>query len=481
MHHFLVQVVYYAEFVLIAYFILANLGYTILMTLSLYSVSLHATYAARKPYSDLVDSPVTPPVALIIAAYNEQDTIVQTVLSMLDLNYTEKEVVVVDDGSEDATVERLIERFRLQRMDLIFRERIKTGQPLAYYHNPTFPELFVIQVEHGGKSHALNAGINMARSPYFCTVDADSIIESDALLRLMAPVVHSPRQVVVSGGIVRIANGCTLRNGRLEGMSLPSTWLERCQIVEYIRTFLFGRPGWSMMNATFIASGCFCLLHRESVIGAGGFGDDTVTEDIDVIAAVRRHLVEEKKDFLVVFTSDPICWTEAPKKLGMLARQRRRWQLGLTQTLWKNKDMIFNPKYGTTGMLSMPFHALIEVIGCVVEALGTLIILPISLFVIHTPWWIFFLFLLLSIGYGTLLSMGSVVLEEVTLRRYPRLKHVAILMLYAVIENLGYRQIVTFFRAYGVLQAFRGRRKQQWEHIEHTGFRTDRPVTVVPR
>src|SRR5258708_9448429 len=168
MHHFLIQLVWYSNYVLIAYFILANLGYTILMTLSLYSVSLHATYAARKPYSDLVDSPVTPPVALIIAAYNEQDTIVQTVLSMLDLNYTEKEVVVVDGGSEDATVERLIERFRLQRMDLIFRERIKTGQPLAYYHNPTFPELFVIQPEHGGQPHAFDAGLHRALNPYIC-------------------------------------------------------------------------------------------------------------------------------------------------------------------------------------------------------------------------------------------------------------------------------------------------------------------------
>ncbi len=471
MHHFLVQLVWYSDLVLIGYFILANLGYTILMTLSLYSVSLHATYAARKPYSDLVDSPVTPPVALIIAAYNEQDTIVQTVLSMLDLNYQDKEVIVVDDGSTDSTVGRLIERFRLLRMDLIYRERIKTGQPLACYHNPVFPELFVIQVQHGGKPHALNCGINMARSPYFCTVDADSIIERDALLRLMAPVVHSAGNVVVSGGIVRIANGCTLRNGRLEGMSLPSGWLERCQIVEYIRTFLFGRPGWSMMNATFIASGCFCLLHREAVIIAGGYTTDTVTEDIDVIAAIRRHMVREKKDFQVVFTSDPICWTEAPRQLGMLARQRRRWQLGLTQTLWKNRGMLFNPRYGATGMLSMPFHLLIEVIGCVVEALGTLVILPISFIVFHTPWWIFAIFLLLSIGYGTLLSMGSVVLEEVTLRRYPRLKHVAILMMYAIIENIGYRQIVTFFRAYGVLQALKGRNRQKWEHVEHSGIR----------
>lgn len=475
MHETLVRIVYYADIVFIVYFIAANLGYTILMFLSLYSVSLHAKYAARKPYIDLADSPVTPPVAIVIAAYNEQETIVHTVLSMMELNYQEKELVVVDDGSTDGTLDRLIERFRLKRMDLIFRERLKTGQPLAYYHNPTFPDLFVISVKHGGKALALNAGINLARSPYFCTVDADCVIEKDALLRLMAPVLQSKENVVVSGGIVRIANGCTLRNGRLEKIGLPSSWLERCQIVEYIRTFLFGRPGWNMLNATFIASGAFCVLHKESVIGAGGFGDETVTEDIDMIAAVRRHLTAEKRKFRIVFTSDPICWTEAPRSLRMLARQRRRWQLGLTQTLIRNRDMIFNPKYGATGLLSMPFHLLIEVIGCVVEASGTILI-PLCLLVIGTPFWIFLLFLCLSIGFGTLLSMGSVMLEEITLQRYPRPKQVFILMIYAVIENIGYRQIVTFFRAYGVLQSFRKHRKNRWEHVEHQGM-IARPAT----
>lgn len=468
MHEFLLRLVYYADIVFLVYFIGANLAYTVLMALSLYSVSLHAKYAARKPYRDLADSPVTPPVAVVIAAYNEEATIVQTVLSLMRLNYQEKEIVVVDDGSTDSTLPRLMDRFRLKRMDLIFRESLKTGQPLGFYHNPVFPELIVISMTHGGKSRALNAGVNMARSPYFCTVDADCIIERDALLRLMAPVLQSNDNVVVSGGIVRIANGCTLRNGRLAKMGLPSSWLEMCQIVEYIRTFLFGRPGWNMLNATFIASGAFCVLHKDSVIGAGGFSSDTVTEDIDMIAAVRRFLVREKRKFKVIFTSDPICWTEAPRSLGMLARQRRRWQLGMTQTLIRNRDMLFNPHYGSTGMVSMPFHLFMEVCGCVVEAFGTLVLIPISLIVLGTPLPIFLLFLLLAVAYGTLLSMGSVVLEEITLRRYPRLKDVMILMAFAVVENIGYRQVVTFFKAYGVLQSFRRRRK--WEVVEHEGL-----------
>lgn len=468
MHDLLVKLVYYADIVFLLYFVAANLGYTVLMVLSLYSVSLHAKYAARKPYRDLADSPVTPPVAIVIAAYNEEAGIVQTVLSLMRLNYPEKELIVVDDGSTDSTLDLLIHRFQLQRMDLIFRQSLATGQPLACYHNPNFPELTVVAMSHGGKSLALNTGINMARSPYFCTVDADCIIERDALLRLMAPVLQFKDTVVVSGGIVRIANGCTLRDGRLAKVGLPGSWLELCQVVEYIRTFLFGRPGWNMLNANFIASGAFCVLHKDSVIKAKGFSNDTVTEDIDMIARVRRYLTQEKRKFKVMFTSDPICWTEGPRSLGMLARQRRRWQLGMTQTLFRNRDMIFNRTYGSTGMLSMPFHLFMETCGCVVEAIGTIVLIPISLIVLRTPMTMFLLFFMLAVAYGTLLSMGSVVLEEITLRRYPRLRDVMTLMAFSVVENVGYRQVVTFFKAFGVLQSFR--RKRSWEVVKHEGI-----------
>ena len=468
MREFLGGLVYYSDIVFLIYFFVVNLGYTALMALSLYSVSLHAKYAARKPYRDLADSPVTPPVAIVIAAYNEEANIVQTVLSLMQLTYPEKELIVVDDGSSDSTIDVLIHRFQLRSMDLIFREALKVGQPRACYYNPEFPELVVLAMRHGGKSCALNAGINMARSPYFCTVDADCVIEQDALLRLMAPVLQSGDNVVVSGGIVRIANGCTLENGRLAKMELPKSWLELCQVVEYIRTFLFGRPGWDMLNATFIASGAFCVLHRESTIAAGGFSDNTVTEDIDIIAAIRRNLTARKIKFRVVFTSDPVCWTEAPHSLRMLARQRRRWQLGMTQTLFRNRDMIFNRAYGNTGTLSMPFHLFMEVFGCVIEAFGTVVLIPISLIILKTPLPIFFVFMFLAVVYGTLLSMGSVVMEEITLRRYPRLKDVMILMLFSVLENIGYRQIVTIFRAYGVLQSLR--RRSKWEHVKHKGL-----------
>ena len=470
MHSLILNISDYLSTVIVVYFLVTNAMYLVLMAASLYAVTLHARSSVSGRHRAIAHSPATPPVALIVSAHNEERAIVDTVLALLALDYPAKEVVVVDDGSTDGTVRRLIERFDLEAMDLLYRERVPAKRPFAFYHNPALPELIVLSKPNGGKPDGLNAGLNMARSPYFCTVDADSMIEHDALLQLMTPVVQSDVPTVVSGGVVRIANGSRVKGGHVLELDLPKSWIERCQIVEYMRTFLFGRPGWNLLQATFICSGAFCLFHKETVVLAGGFSTDTVTEDIDVIASLHRYLRQHRLKYRMVFTSDPVCWTEAPRSIAMLARQRRRWQLGLTQTVMKHNDMIFNPRYGALGMISMPFHAYIEAIGCVVEAAGTIFV-PFAFLIGAMPLSLFVLILLLAVGYGTLLSMGSVLLADINLHRYPRLRHVMILMGYAVIECLGYRQMTAFFRAQGVLQYFAGWKK--WELVTHRGLARD--------
>jgi cellulose synthase/poly-beta-1,6-N-acetylglucosamine synthase-like glycosyltransferase len=465
-HRILLQLLDYANLIILTYFLVANAVYTVLMVISLYAVTLHSRFAAHTSHADIADSPATPPITVIVPAYNEQDVITDTVGALLRLEYPEKQILVVDDGSSDETLSRLIAEFGLQRMDLIYRERIPSKAPWGFFLNPEIPNLLVLAKEHGGKAEALNTGLNMCRSPFFCTVDADSIVERNALLRLMAPVMHASVETLVSGGLVRIANGSSLANGEVTEVGLPGTWIERCQVVEYIRTFLFGRPGWNFLKGNFITSGAFCLLHRESAILAGGFGSDTVTEDIDMIATLRT--LSEKKGWSsqMVFTTEPVCWTECPKKLKMLARQRRRWQLGLVQTVFKHDRLIFNWKQGRLGLLSMPFHAYVESFGSVIETLG-LVILPLSLFVGAMPLLLFLLIMFLAVGYGALLSIASVLLAEATIRRYPKLSEMLTLVAYAFLENFGYRQIVSAVRAHGVFQFLLGKRR--WELVAHKG------------
>jgi cellulose synthase/poly-beta-1,6-N-acetylglucosamine synthase-like glycosyltransferase len=466
MSNALIYVLDYCNALIFQYFVLANVVYTALMIISLYVVSLHSRLTARQHDPSIQDSPTTPPVALIVPAYNEAGVIEQTVDSLLALEYPEKEIIVVDDGSTDGTVDVLRERFQLVRLDVIYRQVVPANRPIAFYQSLSHPELVVVRKQNGGKPDALNVGINLARSPYFCTVDADSVIERQALLRLVTPVIHSQVPVIVSGGLVRIANGCDIEKGHIAKIDLPKSWIERCQTVEYIRTFFFGRPAWNFLNATFITSGAFCLLDREATIAVGGFSKNTVTEDTDVIANLHKHMRAAKRPYRIVFSTDPICWTICPRDLRMLGRQRRRWQLGLIQTVMRHDELLFNPRYGALGLFSVPFHAYVEGLGSVLEALGYVLV-PLAFVVGTMPLPLLLLFLFLAVGYGALLSVSSVFLEDITLLRYPSMRHLAVLVGYAIIENLGYRQLMTLFRAQGVLQYFRG--AGRWETVTHKG------------
>jgi cellulose synthase/poly-beta-1,6-N-acetylglucosamine synthase-like glycosyltransferase len=451
---------------LASYFIAGNGVYTVLMVISLVSVWLHNRRLAYEGLDQLRSSTVTPPVTLIMPACNEQEAIVGAVRSALKLDYPDLQVIVVDDGSTDRTLERLAEAFGLVRMDQIYRPPLRARNIRGFFSNPQFPRLFVVSKENGGKPDALNVGINICRTPYFCTLDADCILERNALLRLMRPIIASAANVVASGGIIRILNGCKVRDGQVVEVALPATGLERFQVVEYLRSFLFGRTGWDLLGGTVIIAGAFAVFHRETVVEAGGFALDTVTEDMDLIVRIRRWAVDHKRSIRMSFTSDPVCWAECPASLRMLARQRRRWQLGLCQTLWKNSQVLFNPKFGVVGLLSFPFQLYVEALGAVVELLGYALIpfafmLGMSLPQLYLP------FVVLGLAYAAFLSVGSVVLEDLTHRRYPSLRDLGILILYALVENFGYRQLLLFYRFQGVVRFLTGFR--EWEKVAHVG------------
>jgi cellulose synthase/poly-beta-1,6-N-acetylglucosamine synthase-like glycosyltransferase len=451
---------------IVAYFFIANGTYTFLMILSLVSVWLHNRRLTYQGLDELRESVVTPPATIIMPAWNEQDIIVQSVSSILKTDYPNLEVVVVDDGSTDETLVRLVNAFRLVEMDLIYRPRLPTRPVRGFYMNPRIPNLLVISKENGGKPDALNVGINTCRTPYFCTLDSDCLLERDALLRLMQPIIRSPQNTVASGGIVRILNGCEVKEGQVVKVGLPAGRVERFQVVEYLRSFLFGRTGWNLLGGTLIVSGAFAVFHRETVIDAGGFKHDTVTEDMDLVVQIHHWAIHKRRKIKMNFTSDPVCWTECPASLANLSKQRRRWQMGLFQTLWKYSEMLFNRKYGVIGMLSYPFQLYIEGFGAAVEFLGYFMV-PMALMLGIVPPTLFVLFVVLGLVYGSFLSVCAVLLEELTYRRYPSFKDLSTLLGYAVIENIGYRQVVLYYRFQGLVRFLTGFRS--WEKVVHVG------------
>ena len=452
--------------IVLSYFFLGNGFYTILLLLSLRATSVHVRRLTYQGLDALRKSPLTPPVTIIIPAWNEAGVITHAVASALQADYPQLQVIVVDDGSTDLTLDRLVENFQLVEMDGTYHPTLPTAPLRAFYLNPEIPNLLVVSKVRGGKPDALNAGINLCRSPYFCNLDADCLLERDALLRLMDPIVNSTVETVVSSGIVRILNGCATRNGRVVKVGLPSGALERFQVVEYLRSFLCGRTGWHLLGGTLIVSGAFAVFHRPTVIEAGGFCHDTVTEDMDLVLSLHQWAADKHRKVHISFTSDPVCWTECPASLTMLARQRRRWQLGLCQTLWKHSAILFRQKYGIVGCLSFPFHSFVEGLGAAVETLGYFFVPLGFLFGLVSPF-VLMVFVLLGFIYGSFLSVGAVLVEELTYRRYPRFRDLLTLLGYAAFENFGYRQLILYFRFQGTLKFLAGSR--HWEKVSHAG------------
>lgn len=448
----------------IVYFFVGNGVYTLLMLISIVSAVAYNRRLGYQGLDGLRGSPATPPVTIIVPAYNEQDSILETVCSALQSDYPDFHLIVVDDGSTDETLPRLLREYQLGKVDCIIRSPLPVRRFYAAYASAEHPRITVIAKENGGKADALNAGINFCRTPYFCILDADCVVEPDALLRLMRPIVQSSREVLVSGGVIRIRNGCKVADGRIERVRLPRLWMEKLQVVEYLRGFLFGRLGWDLTGGTLIVSGAMALFPRQRVIDAGGFSARTVSEDMELIVRLRRQAAREERRARTSFILDTICWTECPSSISMLARQRRRWQLGLCQTIAINLSMLFNSRYGRAGLVSFPFHLFIEALGSAVEFAGYLAVpiaflLRLALLNFYVP------LIILSLVYASFLSVGAVLVEELTYRRYPSQRDFYALLGWSAVENFGFRQMIVYFRLQGFLRFLTGFHK--WEKVAH--------------
>lgn len=413
-------------------------------------------------YADLA-----PPIALISPAYNEEKSIVQSVRSLLSLEYASFEVVVVNDGSKDQTLDELISAFDLKPMSRASDQQLAHQPIRAVYGSKLHPNLIVVDKTNGGKADALNAGINISRAPIFCSMDADSVLERDALLRAVRPFVDDPSRVVAVGGTVRLANGCRIEEGRVVSVGLPRSLLGLFQTVEYVRAFLMARLAWSDIGALTIISGAFGLFRRATVVEVGGYSPGTVGEDMELVVKLHKHLRREKRDYRIAYIAEPICWTEAPEDLRTLRRQRERWLRGSVETFFHHKDMFMNPRYGRVGSLGFSNILLVDVLGPFVEVLGYVLVPLFYLAgILSLPYLLAFLGV--SFMFGIMISVFSLVLEESSLRRAQSVRDLLKLGVSAVLENFGYRQLNNFWRIRGFWQFLRG--KKDWGEMTRKGF-----------
>lgn len=450
----------------LTYFFLLNGSYLLMNVLAYFNIRRHEMIEKLMNLRNIFRTRFYKPITIMVPAYNEEQTIISSLSSLLSLDYPQFEVIVVNDGSKDSTLQVLIDYFQLIEVPVAVALYLPTQKIKSMYISLQEPRLKVLDKENGGKADALNAAINASSYPLICTIDADSILERDGLLKVVRPFIEDERTIAV-GGIVRIANGCEIKDGKMIKPGLAKNWLATFQVVEYLRAFLFGRMGWDALNILMVISGAFGLFDKKTVIAAGGYRHDTVGEDMELVVRLHKICRKQKKPYRIRFVPDPVCWTEVPENLKMLGKQRSRWQKGLADSIMKNREMLLNPEYGWIGMFAFPFFFLFELLGPVVE-LGGFIFFIWSWAIGWVDWEFALLFFLVAVLLGVLLSVSSIAMEERFFHRYFGFRQVLRLFWFSILENLGYRQLTTLWRFRGLWQYLLG--DQSWGEMSRKGF-----------
>jgi cellulose synthase/poly-beta-1,6-N-acetylglucosamine synthase-like glycosyltransferase len=455
-----------AEALVIAYVAVINTTYLVLMLLAYFDLRDESLRLAPEHRAALKHSPLLPTISVLAPSFNEAATIRESVQAMLKLEYPNYEVIVINDGSRDDTLPILIDVFHLYKSAREVSPTIQTKTIKAVYESRDPIHLIVVDKQNGGKADALNAGLRVARSPLVAITDSDSLLDDDSLLSAAKPFLEDSTTLAV-GGVIRVANGCEIDAGRVARVGVPRSFLAASQIIEYLRAFLGGRIGFGFMKSLLVISGAFGLFQREALVSAGGFDTSTVGEDMELIVRLHHLWCKSRTPYRIVFVPEPVCWTQVPERLKVLRAQRNRWQRGAVESITRHAAMLFNPRYGTIGLLALPYFALLEIVGPVIELFGYLLT-SVGLLLGIVGSGMAILFFTASIAYGLALSIGAVLLAEKTDRRYRGIRNLFHLLTVAVLEHFWLHQFMILWRTSGLIDGLRG--KSGWGLMERKHF-----------
>ena len=458
----------------LVYFVCLDAVYVLLAIIGWRAINEYVARRALRDYERVAVSALSPALTILVPSHNEEATIAQSVRALLDCHYPQLEVIVINDGSRDGTLDVLREAFGLVAVERVPRSALMSKPIRAILAGAGEPRLIVIDKVNGGKADSLNAGLRYARTPLFCCIDADTMLDPEALSRLVWEFESDP-DTIAAGGIVRVVNGSTVRDGRVSDVRTPSGLLANLQILEYLRAFLGGRIAWSRLGILLIISGAFGLFRRDIVVAAGGYDPTTVGEDAELVLRLHHHQRDVGGPHRVVFFPDPICWTEVPTSLRVLTRQRDRWQRGLLEMLWRHRSMLGRPRYGTVGLVAIPYFLLFEALGPLVEV-GGFLSFGLSIAFGLVSWPVAAMFLSLAVGMGFVISFMTLLMEERAFRRYPSWTCLARLVAVSFAENLGYRQYMALVRARAWWTVFCG---GGWGEMTRAGFAPPPSLTTA--
>jgi cellulose synthase/poly-beta-1,6-N-acetylglucosamine synthase-like glycosyltransferase len=454
-------------------FIYATTLLSAYLLIGLASVGESRKYLRKNEFSDfrlLASSPHAPSVSILAPAYNEGATIIENVRSLLSLYYSTLEVIVINDGSKDDCLQKLIDGYDLEKVDFHVQYKVASKEVRGVYRSrkAVYKRLVVVDKVNGGKADALNVGINVSSYDYIVCIDVDCILEQDALLKMMKPFLEETRsKTIASGGVVRIANSCEIKDGKLEKIHLPENYWARMQSLEYIRAFIIGRMAWARINGLLLISGAFGAFDKQIAIEAGGYDHNTVGEDMELVVRMRRYMEERRLPYNVTYIPDPLCWTEAPVSSKILGRQRNRWTRGTIETLKMHKVMFLNPRYNITGMLSYPFWFFFEMLAPLIEFFGMIVFTLMSI-TGHINWHTFLALLAFIVSFGYMFSAFAAYMEVSTFNMYRRRVEMMKLLLTALTEPFFFHPFIVWSAIKGYFDLLRN--KNSWGEMTRAGF-----------
>lgn len=443
-------------------------------TMAVMELSKYINRNRKFDFNALLAYECLPSITVVAPAYNEERTIIQNISGLLNLKYPDFEIIVVNDGSKDDSLEKVIEYFDLVPSHQYYDMKIATAEVKNIYksRNKAFSHLTVVDKKNGGKSDALNTGLNLARNELFLALDVDCIIDSDALLRMVKPFLEeSERECIATGSVIRVANSCEIINGQLTKINYPKNLWAKFQVLEYFRAFTLGRMAWKRINGLLIISGAFGLFNRERALAVGGYDVDTVGEDLEIVMRMRKYMHDvEKKKYYVSFIPDPICWTEVPESLRILSRQRKRWTRGAIETIRKHKNVFFNPNYGIMGMVSFPNLVLFEWLAPIIQFVGFGYVTFMTIFGLLN-FQTFLILLFFVISFALMYSFFGVFYEAYTYNKYKGTGYLLKAFVVAFFEILLYQPLNVYFAIVGNYEAFfRKDTKNKWGEMTRKGF-----------
>jgi len=465
------------------YSVAINSSFVLLSILATFANVREMRHAEFAGFAEIFTEHVPIGVSVLMPAYNEEASIVASVQAMRALRYPDFEVIVIDDGSSDETAARMIEAFGLVLAPLVVDDAVPMGADVfqTYIGPRGDTSLVLVRKPNAGKADALNTGLNVARKELVCMVDADSILDPDALLYVTRPFADDPTRVIGTGGVVRVANGSAIQHGRVVQPRMPRRFLPRVQVVEYVRAFIVGRAGWSQAGGLLIISGAFGLFRASAVRAVGGLATDCIGEDAELVVRLHRWIGDSDTDQRIVFVPEPVAWTEVPTDLRTLAKQRRRWHRGLTEVFARHKSMMFKRRYGVIGIVTLPWFWAFELMAPVVELVGLIyfgVVLAVlgleNAGVLHTnlvDLWVVVLLLACSVAYAFAMSLFALVNDELAFGRYSGVRDQFRAVAGAFEEHLGYRQLTAWWRVRGMVDGLR-RSERVWGHMKREGFHT---------